>query len=85
MFKILQYELSLTFSQEIEMPKGAEILCVQMYEGVPHMWVKADPDASLVARKFLAFGTYNTLHGPLKYIATYQVNYHVINLFEDYS
>ena len=40
-----------------EMPKGAEILSVQVQDGLPTLWALVDPDAPKERRGFLVVGT----------------------------
>lgn len=60
------------------MPKGAEILTVQIDQknNQPTIWVLVDPNAELETRYFELYGTGSSLYGDMgierKYIGTYQ-------------
>jgi hypothetical protein len=57
-----------------EMPKGAEILCVQLQYGKPCIWAKVDPDAEPVTRIFQIHPTGQDMGSTdFKYVGTYQV------------
>lgn len=56
---IYKYPLE-TFSNEIELPWGAEPLTVQMQDGVPVLWAKFDPErggSQKVKRTFILVAT----------------------------
>jgi hypothetical protein len=63
---------------EIEMPKNAEILCVQRdgKTGIPCIWAIVDTDAEKETRYFELFGTGIKIHSDMgierKYVGTYQ-------------
>ena len=81
--KIYKYPVSIgTFIHA--MPKGAEVLCVQMQEHNPQMWVLVNPKAEAERREFIVVGTghsYTTLSGS-RYIGTFQDSSFVWHLFE---
>jgi hypothetical protein len=62
----------------IDMPKGAEILNVQIDQknNIPTMWVLVDPKADVETRSFELFGTGHEIYEDMgierKYIGTYQ-------------
>ena len=74
--QIWKYALS-DFSTNLQIPKGAEILTVQIQNHVPCMWILVDPEEELEERQFEAFGTGFTItysnRITYKYIATYQL------------
>lgn len=56
------------------MPKGAEILCVQLQHGKPCIWVKVDSNAEIETRIFQIHPTGQEMgSGSFKYVGTYQV------------
>ena len=71
----------------IEMPKGAEILSVQIQNGQMFnacIWVKVNPENELEKRKFVVIGTGHSFDDTnMKYIGTYQDGPFVWHLFED--
>lgn len=57
-----------------QMPKGAEVLCVQMQGDQPQIWALVDPEETeLESRHFIVFGTGHPIQGDYTYIGTYQV------------
>lgn len=87
--RIFKYELDELDVKEIEMPQGAEILCVQTQRQTPCIWALVDPESVTVKRKFEIYGTgekitENTKTTVRKYIGTYQVGegYLVWHVFE---
>lgn len=72
---IWKYELKVTDINRLELPKGANILCVQLQSGQPCLWVETN---SLESHKEVhvieTFGTGHKLdESPRKYIGTYQL------------
>ncbi len=71
----------------IEIPKGAEILSVQIQNGQMFnacIWVKVNPENELEKRKFVVIGTGHSFDDTnMKYIGTYQDGPFVWHLFED--
>lgn len=72
--KNLKYQLQTFDIQRIEMPNGAEILCLQIQNKKPCIWVLADPEAELKKRTFEIFGTGHNVpeNAERKYIGTFQ-------------
>ncbi len=68
----------------VEMPKGARVLDVQLQGELVQMWALVDPDAEVVTRNFVTYGTGHPITNPdeLLYIGTFQVNWLVFHLFE---
>ena len=65
------------------LPKGAEVLCVQMQNGAPYMWVRVDAHAEEEERRFAIFGTGWAGTPPKsQYIGTFQEPPFVWHLFE---
>ncbi len=71
------WKYSVPFAGEftLDMPKGAEVLTLQLQEGEPVMWVAVDPDAEKEEIKFSLIGTGHAVDFELiqsNYIGTYQ-------------
>lgn len=83
MLTICEYTLD---QQEISMPKGARILCVQEQKGTPKLWVAADLTKDSVVRTFVVIQTGREFPAGLStYIGTFQsvdgnLVYHVVEL-----
>ncbi len=57
MRSIWKYELSVTDVQVIQMPEGAELLCVQNQRGVPCVWALVETSRPKIMREIHIFGT----------------------------
>ena len=82
---IYKYTLEVTDEQEVKMPAGAQILCVQVQHGRPTLWALVDPEKKLEDRRFFVHGTGNPIHSDAKvkcYIGTVQINGFVWHVFE---
>lgn len=75
MKKIFKYPIQTTDRQVLQMPAGAEILCVQIQNNIPCIWALVDERYSNTERVIFVFGTGNPIevHPSLKYIGTYQL------------
>lgn len=73
--QIFKYQLDTTDIQHVEMPEGAEILCIQTQYGIPCVWALVQPDAPLTKRTVETFGTGHNVpeNANRKYIGTYQL------------
>ncbi len=70
---IYKYPLAVTDRQTVEIPEGAELLCVQLQNMEPMLWAKVDPARAKVPHNILTFGTGNPIpEGQHQYISTYQ-------------
>lgn len=68
---------------EIVIPKGSEVLCVQMQNGQPHIWVKIAEDTERETIRITCYGTGWDLPGEIgKYIGTFQTGALVFHAFE---
>jgi hypothetical protein len=77
---IYKYEVN---NGPIQMPKGAEILTVQMQHGKPMLWALVDIDHSNESRAIVIIGTGHDFDFPdYKYIATFQDGAYVWHVFE---
>jgi hypothetical protein len=76
------------FTVKVRMPEGAEILTVQIQNGVPCIWVLVNPENELEIRNFEIFGTGQKIACDIgverKYINTFQMENGslVFHLFE---
>jgi len=80
---IYKYPVSLppcTFSHE--MPKGAEVLCVQMQGAVPQIWALVDPEMEKENRRFAVIGTGRGRDDLSRYVGTFQALPFVWHVFE---
>ena len=77
---ILKYPLKVTDSQDVLMPVGAQILCVQMQRETPCLWVMVDRDWRKQAPvKVTTCGTGHNATEPFgDYIGTYQMENTVV-------
>ena len=70
---IYKYELIIEDVQELMLPKGSEILCVQMQGKTPQLWAIVDPHAPKEPRMIEIYGTGHMLGDePGEYIGTFQ-------------
>lgn len=76
------------------MPKGAQVLTVQMQGATPQIWALVDPNAPKEVREFQVVGTGHTFEprACLKYLGTFQLENgafmsptFVFHVFEVYS
>jgi hypothetical protein len=72
---IWKYELETIGEQEIKMPGGAQILCVQMQHGKPCIWAMVGQHVPPRKRKIMTYGTGQRMPNAItkrEYIGTYQ-------------
>lgn len=71
---IYKYPLEITDIQSVEMPKGAQILCVQMQNGTPCLWAMVDPDRPMETRGVITIGTGHQCNADgYTYVGTYRI------------
>ncbi len=82
--QIWKYRMSDSREQLIQMPEGAEVLCVQLQREHPTLWALVNPLASLEERAILVVGTgWPMPLDSVRYIGTvYQANGLVWHVFE---
>lgn len=68
---IYKYAAGVSDDLTIEMPVGAEVLCVQVQNG-PQIWARVDPSAPRELRRFHWRGTGHSADGCGRYIGTVQ-------------
>lgn len=86
MKQVWKYQLKADDVFSVEMPKGAQVLHVNMQDGEPYMWVLVDPSRETEYRAFRLAGTGHDID-PVwsKYLGTFLVGstgYLVFHLFE---
>lgn len=74
--KIFKYQLETTDIQQVEMPEGAIILCIQTQNEEPCIWALVTPENDKVKRTFEIFGTgFNVSENESRcYVGTYQLD-----------
>jgi len=86
MKKIFKYKITPYLKNEIEMPIGAEVLCVQTQNNEPHIWAMVDFNAELEKRIFWVIPTGNLIEPEAsRYVGTFQIDNGnlVFHLFEN--
>jgi len=85
MQRIYKYPIPVQDEVVIELPKGSEILTIQMQKAEPCMWVLCNPEAIKVRRFFYLYGTGMEVKEGLNYLGTFQMlnGGLVFHLFED--
>jgi hypothetical protein len=72
---IWKFEIPVADSFGVGMPMGAEVLCVQVQRGFPHIWaIVDDQEVRSVVRMFCVRGTGHELGEVGKYVGTFQVH-----------
>lgn len=82
MKRIYKYPLTVTDNQTVPMPKGAEILTVQVQGGTPCLWAMVDLREPEEDRRILTYGTGHIVDLEGRYIGTYQMSALVFHVFE---
>jgi len=72
------WKLPLPMADELrlQMPQGAEILCVQLQAGIPTIWVRCDDDPAFAGRVHRVLqwrGTGHNADGTGAYVGTVQL------------
>jgi hypothetical protein len=71
---IWKYPIKVAAEQSIEMPIGAEILCVQLQHDIPVLWAKVSPDGWPVKRTIVIHPTGHEFEEyRSRYIGTFQM------------
>jgi len=71
---IWKFPLQVTDKQQVEMPQGAEILCVQVQHGTPCLWALVDAEQGPVKRVIYVYGTGHPFTNQGTYVGTFQVH-----------
>ena len=83
MNRIWKYNLQPSKRHVLYMPRGAQILGVQLQNGEPVIWALVDPDQDLEERALYLAWTGEALpQDKLSYIGTFQADTTVWHLFE---
>lgn len=71
---IWKFPIAILYYQEIEFPKGAQILSVQEQYGEVCLWAKVDKEAQVEMREIIVLGTGHLIPGDTNdhYIGTVQ-------------
>lgn len=74
--RIFKYTIEREAFPQIEMPQGAEILCVQTQNGTPCIWALVEPNAPVIKRSFEILATGQIVNETVsrKYIGTFQLD-----------
>ena len=72
---IWKFPLQVADFQEVQMPKGAAVLCVQTQGETPCLWAQVDPSAETIRRAFKMYGTGHKIKedGFEHYVGTFQI------------
>ena len=74
MKKIYKYQIAITDEIYLSMPKGAQVLSVQVQHDIPVIWALVDPDAPVVERHFHLEATGHQLPDLMgRFIGTIQI------------
>ncbi len=78
--QIWKYELQVNanlYPKSISMPKNADVLSVQVQNGIVCLWALVDPLAEKEPRSFEVFGTGHEIHYDMgverRFVATFQL------------
>lgn len=75
--RIYKYPLKITDRQAVNMPLGAQMLSVQMQNGVPCLWALVDEDAVCADHVLAMYGTGHPVDSlQKKFVATFQMPEH---------
>lgn len=71
---IHKFKVPITDTFDLDLPDGAEVLCVQVQNGEPYFWVKLNPERQTKVRRFAVHGTGHQVYADVtSYIGTFQV------------
>lgn len=81
---IWKFQLAVTDTQRVSMPKGAKILAVQLQDKTLCMWAIVVEGMEMEVREFQIYGTGHMVNpkATLNYLATYQDPPFVWHVFE---
>ena len=71
-----------TGSQQVRIPRGAQLLSIQLQDGMPTLWALCDEDAPLVERQLWAYGTGDAMVKAWPFVATLQIGTAVLHYFD---
>lgn len=58
---VYKYQLSAKVETRVELPKGAQVLKIDIQGNAVCLWAMVDPDAEKEARTFEVFGTWHSM------------------------
>jgi hypothetical protein len=70
--RVWRFRVPVADATTLEMPKGAEVLTVQLQRGEPTLWAACDPEVATETRHFRWVGTGHPFDGPALYVGTVQ-------------
>lgn len=80
---IWKWSLMALDAQTLLMPKGAQVLSVQMQNDIPQIWALVDQNAPLETRIFNTYGTGNPMPDAVgRFVGTFQLMQLVFHVFE---
>ena len=71
---IHKYQFAVNDVVELEMPVGAQILSLQVQNGVPCIWAKVETAAKSKYRRFRVYGTGHPISEDGNFIGTFQMH-----------
>ena len=73
--KVFKYSFDVADRVVLDMPYGAEVLCVQTQDNRPNIWAKVSPNLVKEKRVFRIFGTGHPISDDAKltYVGTFQL------------
>lgn len=82
--QIWKWLLKVDSEQRLPLPIGAQLLCVQLQDGEPHLWALVHGRRPKVLRTIVTYGTGEPIpeEGPGRYLGTYQLDGDVWHVFE---
>lgn len=82
---IWKFPINITDGQELSIPEGGKILCVQTQAEIPCIWVLVDPKNKKIKRKIFVYGTGHPVDNDnINYIGTFQTGPLVFHVFEEF-
>lgn len=75
-YTIWKYAVPVRGAFQLEMPRDARVLSVQIQNGEPQVWVVVDADAPTEMRAFRVFGTGHPIDASpdiMRYVGTFQL------------
>jgi hypothetical protein len=82
---VWKYDITDCDFQEIEMPAGAQPLCVQIQAGCAQLWALVEPDREMEIRHFRLAGTGHIIQDNIRqYVGSFQFlgGWLIFHLFE---
>ena len=83
---IWKYRLGAVSVETLAVPLGGGILCVQVQDEYPCLWIRVDPTKAKVERKIMIFGAGHDLPANAgEYIGTFQISNgdYIFHVFEE--